>query len=561
MIYPQLLDYIRQQRAAGVPKDSIKQALVASGWTTPEIEDTFNAFENVPKAPLTPPPFTPPASAPITKPILTHSPIMTGEHVQTATVTARSARKRSHAPWIVSGILAIVILAGAGVAFADPSLRSTIVSAFQNMINGSGIAALTRGAPRDQSQRLAPDSSTGTSVIDTTQSSASSSLQTSCPPSDVSLGQGARTQEEGLAAFQTMLTLIADKQGESKAAHDASVAVNIANLSVCQIQLLVTAIVKGGDSVWASTILGIVPALSLSASEKQSLTQVVGHSHDELAAFLTLAKEGATLSSLDRQALEAVLIQGKNSQQIGAILISLSPTIPDSERQGLVNALVSSNDSTIAAAVLKKATGLSAAQKQALQAVGANQTTALSTYTNTQYGFTLQYPSDLSILTEASQSNARLYPAFVDPSTPATTLFVATDIKTGGHVIVGESTDPTQVANCLIAPKSDSGGAGISGFGNVVLNGTTFFGYQSAVAVFGIIIEEHDYRLLRGNACIAIREVPPGDVSTIIALLKGQSGLTAAQQSMLQQSVEVQAAAPHISAELDAIVQSFRLTH
>jgi hypothetical protein len=326
------------------------------------------------------------------------------------------------------------------------------------------------------------------------------------PTGEVTIAQGERTPAAGLAAFQEMLTLIADKQGESKEATDDSIIVSLQALNACRVQLLVNAVVAGGDSVWAGSLLSIPSgAISLTSSEKTSLIHVVEHSNDSLDAQAVLYKYSATLSAADKQALQAVITNYGSPAHT------------------------------------------------------ATQSSALSTYTNAQYGFSVQYPADLTIYTDASQSYSRLYPAFNTPNTPSTSLFVATDKTTGALFVVGISTDSTQVADCLVAPQSDpAGGAQISNVGNVVLNGTTFLDYQSEVEALGFIINEHDYLVLRGYTCLAIREVPPTDQSLLISTLQSQSQLSSAQQTMLQQAQQAQVAAPHVSAELNAMVQSFR---
>jgi hypothetical protein len=330
-----------------------------------------------------------------------------------------------------------------------------------------------------------------------------------CPSTGASIAQGARTPAEGLAAFSDMLTLIAAGQGGSKAAINDSIAVSLQDLSVCQMQELVNTVGEGKDSVWAGSLLGVPSgAVSLTSSEKTSLIQVVEHSNDSLDASVILNKYNTTLSVADKQALQAVITNYGSPAHV------------------------------------------------------ATQSSTLSTYTNAQYGFSIQYPADLTTYNVASQSDSRLYPAFTTPNTPSTSLFVATDKTTGALFVVGISTDATQIADCLVAPKSDpAGGAQISNVGNVMLNGTTFLGYQSQAEALGFIINEHDYLVLRDNTCVAIREVPPTDQSLLISTLQGQSQLTAAQQTMLQQAQQAQAAASHVSAELSGMVQSFTFTN
>lgn len=67
MINQQLLDYVRQQKTAGISKEAIIQALAAGGWTANDVNEAFMAIEGV-KVPPPPPPPPPPLPAPITPP-------------------------------------------------------------------------------------------------------------------------------------------------------------------------------------------------------------------------------------------------------------------------------------------------------------------------------------------------------------------------------------------------------------------------------------------------------------------------------------------------------------
>ncbi len=55
MINQQLLDYVRSQRSAGLPKEAIIQALGAGGWTAADVNEAWMAIDGV----KTPPPSTP----------------------------------------------------------------------------------------------------------------------------------------------------------------------------------------------------------------------------------------------------------------------------------------------------------------------------------------------------------------------------------------------------------------------------------------------------------------------------------------------------------------------
>ncbi len=75
MINPQLLNYVRAQRAAGVSREDIINALAGGGWSAQDANEAFAAIEGVqvpPAAPKPPPPpaqpIQPVAAAPITPP-------------------------------------------------------------------------------------------------------------------------------------------------------------------------------------------------------------------------------------------------------------------------------------------------------------------------------------------------------------------------------------------------------------------------------------------------------------------------------------------------------------
>ena len=70
MINPQLLDYVRAQRAAGLSKDAITQALAAGGWTTQDANEAFMAIEGV-KTPPPPPPASPATPGPVAPRVIT----------------------------------------------------------------------------------------------------------------------------------------------------------------------------------------------------------------------------------------------------------------------------------------------------------------------------------------------------------------------------------------------------------------------------------------------------------------------------------------------------------
>ncbi len=149
MINPQLLEYVRAQRASGLSKDAITQALAAGGWTAQDANEAFMAIEGV-KTPPPPPPsapgpaaprvITPPTAVPgvavnpptpmqqpmggqsaMTPPVAVQPrPIMAASELNTAPVRVRHTGR-----WILIVVVILIILAiaGAGVwIYLNPSL-------------------------------------------------------------------------------------------------------------------------------------------------------------------------------------------------------------------------------------------------------------------------------------------------------------------------------------------------------------------------------------------------------------------------------------------------------
>ncbi|MDP4020960.1 MAG: hypothetical protein Q8P58_02900 [Candidatus Adlerbacteria bacterium] len=132
MVNPQLLQYVRTQRAAGVSKEDIIKALAGGGWSAADALEAFTTIE----APPPPPPMTPkpppvqpmasaamspamqPRSAP-TPVIPAPQPMMSVRPQPAAVVQQRPVytpqRKRSRWPWILLGLIFFFIIgAGAG---------------------------------------------------------------------------------------------------------------------------------------------------------------------------------------------------------------------------------------------------------------------------------------------------------------------------------------------------------------------------------------------------------------------------------------------------------------
>src|SRR3989344_2979032 len=92
MVNPELLNYVRGQIGAGVPRDQIKKALATGGWTEEDANGAFFVIDGVrtytaPPAPPSPPPLVPtigvnpnyhpqPAVAPAQRPAMRPPPVI-----------------------------------------------------------------------------------------------------------------------------------------------------------------------------------------------------------------------------------------------------------------------------------------------------------------------------------------------------------------------------------------------------------------------------------------------------------------------------------------------------
>ncbi|MHB8660868.1 MAG: DKNYY domain-containing protein [Minisyncoccota bacterium] len=101
MVSPQLLDYIRQQLAAGVSKEEIVQSLITTGWQGQDINDAFSTIGTQPASVMTPG-------------LTTQSP-----NVQMSAPTPvqpNNTRIRKSVWWVIA--ISLLLLIGAGAAFA-----------------------------------------------------------------------------------------------------------------------------------------------------------------------------------------------------------------------------------------------------------------------------------------------------------------------------------------------------------------------------------------------------------------------------------------------------------
>src|SRR3989344_2722817 len=142
MVNPQLLQYVRAQKAAGVSKEDIVKALSGGGWTAQDAQEAFAAIDAPPPVLAQKPPPPPPQMPAQTPQMATMSPVMQARtmpaqaamaqqpmtvrpqvvqtmqpRVSSATYTAQP-RRRSRWPWVLLGLIIFFILGFGAGAYA-----------------------------------------------------------------------------------------------------------------------------------------------------------------------------------------------------------------------------------------------------------------------------------------------------------------------------------------------------------------------------------------------------------------------------------------------------------
>lgn len=178
MINPQLLNYVRAQRSAGVPKEEIIRALSGGGWSAQDANEAFAAIEGVqvpPAAPRPAPPPITPAPQPVVQQPIVQQPAPQPHPIQpisprvqpVATVQQRSVyspvRKRRVWPWLL--LLVIFLFGGiAGGAYlaVEYPWATNIVLNIKSMI--SPPAVVPNVEEDTNNDVLVPPTETGTST-------------------------------------------------------------------------------------------------------------------------------------------------------------------------------------------------------------------------------------------------------------------------------------------------------------------------------------------------------------------------------------------------------------
>jgi hypothetical protein len=123
-------------------------------------------------------------------------------------------------------------------------------------------------------------------------------------------------------------------------------------------------------------------------------------------------------------------------------------------------------------------------------------------YANTQFGFTLQYPSVATSSNVDYGGYLPLTQTSIASFTLPRSMFAGTNLGEAG-VYVGSTSTPSIVSQCLQASKEN----GETLVGTSTINGVDFMEATSTGVGAGNIYEETVYRRLAGNACLEITEL------------------------------------------------------
>jgi len=159
MINPQLLNYVRAQRQAGVPKEEIIKALSGGGWSAADAQDAFAAIEGVQVPPVSPKPPAPPVitpappqpmAQPVSQPLQATIRTQPQPVVQRQPVYAQVVKKRRIGPWIFMLFLFLIIgfIGGAYAAVAYPVVHD-MVQELKNFISPPTLEPVTEEESKD----------------------------------------------------------------------------------------------------------------------------------------------------------------------------------------------------------------------------------------------------------------------------------------------------------------------------------------------------------------------------------------------------------------------------
>jgi hypothetical protein len=163
----------------------------------------------------------------------------------------------------------------------------------------------------------------------------------------------------------------------------------------------------------------------------------------------------------------------------------------------------------------------------------ATTTSQTKTYTDTQFGFSFQYPAGLQMSSPESDGSQILFNVVGSHNLATST------------VNISVSTPPQLVANCLIAPKSNSDLA-VSDVSTTTINGVPFLSYRKTVRGPYVILSDMNYLTIKNDECYTLNYVivtTPND-----KLSSSQAALTPSDQTAVEN-------------EVGQIIQSFQFTN
>jgi hypothetical protein len=193
MINQQLLEYVRSQKAAGLSKEAITQALAAGGWTAQDVNEAFMAIEGVrtppsppaapsasmpaqtlPVQPAGPRVIVPPPSAqlprdgvqpsvPPTMPAPAQRPVLATSEFSTAPAALK--KKRGAGTWIAALLILVFVIIGLFglLAYLNPALVASYIPAVEMFFPAPEPAQTQEPAdtnPPESSTILLPDEGT-----------------------------------------------------------------------------------------------------------------------------------------------------------------------------------------------------------------------------------------------------------------------------------------------------------------------------------------------------------------------------------------------------------------
>jgi hypothetical protein len=184
------------------------------------------------------------------------------------------------------------------------------------------------------------------------------------------------------------------------------------------------------------------------------------------------------------------------------------------------------------AATLKNSSGVVIGTQTII--VTGSSATSQQTYTNSQYGFSFQYPSNFAI-----QTNTALLQDGMGPDTTLAQVTYPSTSSTDKGILeaVVDSYAP-DVASCLVAPASTE--VVTTNVGTKTFNGVSFFTYERDDAFAGGFDTTYVYKTVKNATCFQM---------SYTAIHSG--GVTGTNEGQIQAQMK---------SSLDLIVQSFRFT-